>query len=236
MSDRPSSESGRPSSDGPRNDGGPPPPRSGQSGNLLRQANFWYGITGLALGIVSAYRVTEDEPGTRLKSIVGLVAGFGCGLYCLCKAFLAGPPAWKEFTSAEGGFRVLMQGEPKHETVRDSPVPVQKFMVAREDRVYGVNYRRDAGADMTDLTAEHFLKIVPAKLGGEAKVLRDQAITLGEHPGREFLYELPDGTYCRTRTYLVKDRLYQVTLVAGNVETLNDAEARTFTDSFQLLE
>jgi hypothetical protein len=206
-----------------------------QRGNLLRQVNFWYGILGVALGFFSAFRVTNDDPQTRLISIVCLVVGFGGGLYCLCKAWLAGPPPWKEFTSAEGGFRVLMQGKPKQETVTDSPVPVHKFMVARDDRAYGVNYRRAGEADAAYLTAEQDLKILIEAFGCEVKLLRDQAIRLGAYAGREFLYALPDATFCLTRIYLVKDRFYQVTVTAGKVETLSDADARTFTESFQLI-
>jgi hypothetical protein len=69
----------------------------------------------------------------------------------------------------------------------------------------------------------------------KGKLLTEKDITLGKYPGRAF--EMKSETYglYRTRVYLSKTKLYQVT-VFGTKEFVDSDEAKKFLDSLKILE
>jgi len=67
------------------------------------------------------------------------------------------------------------------------------------------------------------------------QVLGRRKITLGQHSGREFEAELPDGTFLRQRVYSVEGRVYTVG-VGGPKAILDSPDAEKFFTSFKLLE
>lgn len=128
--------------------------------------------------------------------------------------------AWTEFSSAQGGFTVLMPGAPNSTAhPLDTPlgeIPQGRSMVLTDSAVYIVNYSDfpvssedpavvkgalDAGRD--NATAEQ-----PG-----TKLLSEKEVVLDGHAGREWLFEGPDVVLL-IRAYFIKGRLYQVMIGA----------------------
>jgi hypothetical protein len=155
----------------------------------------------------------------------------------------ADQPTLKEFTSKEGGFSVLLPGEPR-ETVKSIKAPdgkteVQRTYVCAPDpkTVYLVLEREmralaNAGPEAAKKTLEAGCKSAEEVLKG--KLISKEPITLGKHPGLEFRIESKDGVY-RARAYIVNGRMYQVTLTAPK-DVVNSKAADEYLGSFKLRE
>jgi hypothetical protein len=150
----------------------------------------------------------------------------------LCFAVVANPigaddqPAWKEFASKEGRFKVLMPGTPKQdqaETESDFGKGVLHMNTAQAGKtLYGANY--------CDSSRDGAVANLEGELAGE------KDIKLGEYPGREIQIDVAGGKRLfRVRVYLVDQRLYQV-VVFGTKEAATSKEADKFLDSFKLAE
>jgi hypothetical protein len=153
----------------------------------------------------------------------------------------ADPPAWKEFVSKEGKFKVLMPGTPKEseaETESDFGKGVLHMnSLAASGMMFAANY--------SDFPTE--VKKVPLKqiydssrdgavANMEGKLAKEKDIKLGDHPGREVLIDVAGGKRLfRARVYLVGQRLYQV-VVFGTKEAATSKDADKFLDSFKLMD
>jgi hypothetical protein len=149
---------------------------------------------------------------------------------------------WKEFSSSEGRFSVLMPGTPSEKTSKVNtevgPVDMFSFRVTQEDSGYDVNYNdypdavveaSDAGS-MLDGARDGIVSSLQGKL------LTEFIISLDGYPGRDIRVEGPDGEHTvRTRLYLVDNRLYQLTVVTPKEDSFSKDVAK-FLDSFELLE
>jgi hypothetical protein len=148
---------------------------------------------------------------------------------------------WKEFTSKEGHFKVLMPGKPEHNNL-DSVSDFGK----------GILHMNSAQANGTMYAGNYSdfpegIKKVPIKqvfdssrdgaVGNlDGKLVSEKDIELNKHPGREILIAVAGGVRLfRVRVYLVDRRLYQV-VVFGPKEAANSKEADKFLDSFKLTE
>lgn len=152
------------------------------------------------------------------------------------------PGAWKEFTSAEGGFSIHMPGTPKAETVEiDSPpgkVSFRTFGLKTDAGTYDVSYsdlpiysEDPAHIDKgLDANRDELLKNTGLKLLGE------KAISFEGVPAREWLLVGSEGVI-RRRLIIVKDRLYALTFVTSPRVAFNSgrpsAEPSARTDFYE---
>lgn len=146
----------------------------------------------------------------------------------------AGVDEWKEFTSTEWGFSVLLPKTPQEQrqTVKlpqGGELQVAVFGVDEGAKGYVVACM-NAPAGATDAALEAGIKFLA---GTGVKVLSQTSITLEGNPGRELQVELPAtvtgtaGVAGTVRVYLANQRLYQLT-AAG-------PKARKFLDSLKLV-
>jgi periplasmic protein TonB len=130
------------------------------------------------------------------------------------------PQVWKEFSSAEGGFSVLMPGTPKA-TAREieSPpgnVTFRSFELRTSTGVYDVSYSdlpiyaEDPAIirEGLDANRDELLKSEGLKL------LTEEEIDFEGIPAREWLMLGSEGVI-RRRLILMKDRLYTLTFVTA---------------------
>lgn len=157
---------------------------------------------------------------------------------CLANAVGA---AWKEFTSKEGGFSVLMPGTPKH-TKDNLPAELvqHSFMLQLDGDhvtylVAYIDYPKPALG-----SADKIKKRMDVSRDGlvqpmKGKVQDEKTISLKGHPGRSFTTKLPDGGTWPIRIYAVKQRIYQLAVMNDKGHG-SSKEALKFLESFTLLE
>ena len=175
--------------------------------------------------------------GTRSRSaIVGLVLIFvgGCGQ----KAPIWQNATWQEFRSGEGRFTALFPGtpQPKTQTVFTAIGNVTAFMymVDSSDGAVGVMYADypPALVQQGDVT-----KMLDGARDGaianvKGKLVEESRSSLQGAPGREYLIQIKESAFCRSRIYLVKNRLYIVQAL-GSKQQVQSREAERFLDSFE---
>jgi hypothetical protein len=154
-------------------------------------------------------------------------------------------PAWREYVSANGRFRVLMPGDlteerrtidtptGKRESVSVSAVLNRKPWLANRG-FYFVTYA-DLGDQAAGTSPERLLdderEEAVKRLNG--RVVREQAVSLGHHAGLEIEVATQMGLV-KERIYLVNQRVYQ--LVVGGKMEASSPGADKFFSSFRLLE
>jgi len=128
-----------------------------------------------------------------------------------------GESAWKELSSAEGGFSVLMPGIPVQKVdeveTRRGRITVVGFMLETDSAIYFASYS-DLGVDSAN--PEDVKRLLDGGRDGmlsdkSLKLIAEKDITFGENPGREWLTENPDVTSLR-HAYLVRGRMYQLVI------------------------
>jgi hypothetical protein len=164
---------------------------------------------------------------TGLVLLVALAAA-GCGGDGL---------EWKEVTSQEGGFKVLMPpGATKLHAEEEPPVgkiTLTDLTVKQKGVGYFVGW-----ADLPPkppFDPADFVKGV-AKRYDNAEVKSSKEVTIQDNPGREFELESPKGRKIVGRLYVVKNRLYELIVIGEGSQAPPSEEARKFFDSFRLLD
>lgn len=156
------------------------------------------------------------------------------------------PKAWKEFSSAEGRFSVLLPSVPTERVeLHDSPVgklEVHNFTL-RTFAEYGVMYVEYPPNIEEEGNVRAFLDNI--RDGGvrrvKGTVLEEKDISLGGHPGRYMLVRIGDGYTLRAKTFVVKNRLYQVIIITRDKDApegiikFHEETAAKFLDSFKLV-
>lgn len=148
---------------------------------------------------------------------------------------------FKEFTSQEGGFSVLMPGTPEEQTEQvdtlNELIDMHNFAASKGDVGYIVTYG-DFPFSVTRVnTPEKLLKDLQNSVMGFGKgvQLEEKDITLGGYPGKELKVESADGKYIiYHRMYMVGERLYQVLASAPKGQE-SSKDIPEFLDSFKLL-
>jgi hypothetical protein len=167
----------------------------------------------------------------RPASIVFLIAAL-----LACKG-----SSWKEFTSQEGGFSVLLPGTPKVErrTTESAVGPLAFTMHTVElglgSVAYIMSYNDYPPSLIADSDQNAILDgVVEGAIGSKANIKHNQPITIDGHPGREFSGTVKDGFEYTSRAYLVKQRLYQLNIVSTPGKVPAD-DKRKYFESFKLL-
>jgi hypothetical protein len=182
-------------------------------------------------------RFAQSGPFTRrlVTALAALV------IFAAVPAAGAAPAAqWKEFRSPEGGFVVLLPGEPtldRKATPTDfGQIDMHMYTVTTANMYCSVAfYDVPAGLNkpvdtLLDDTCNGFVK--GANLTEKAE---RRAIALGSHPGREIIGESPDGAFLlMARYYLVGKRIYLV-MVGTAIAEASSPEVGRYLDSFRLV-
>jgi hypothetical protein len=163
----------------------------------------------------------------RGLTVVLLLAAGGCG-----------QEGFREITSAAGGYRVQMPGNPR-EQVKDSAIGPLHVQASEEaDGTYVVGYidLPYPENEKPEVRAQRLNKLRGAVLDrAKGKLVGDRKITLADrYPGWELTTESANQQNgMRMRIYLVNRRFYQLT-VAGTHAFVSAPEADTFLASFAL--
>lgn len=136
---------------------------------------------------------------------------------------IADESGWKEISSAEGRFTVLMPGTPSEDKKEGS------FTAKTQSGVFTVAYK-DFAEEVSQTTPDELLEQVSQGLATDgSKLLSKRKISLSGYPGREVKYEDSDKLVGIIRIYLVKERLYLNIVIPSTAEDTNK-----FFDSFRL--
>jgi len=157
------------------------------------------------------------------------------------------PAAWIEFAPPMGGCLVRLPDEPVAEefaTRRLGARSAQQFTVLRKspllrrglagyvvlvsERAAEVNGRRLTFDDYYEDERYRLLE----RLDGIP--VREKALTLAGHAGKELQIDLGDGTFVVVRVYLAEQRLY-VLLAGGPLVQPGQGDAARFFESFRIL-
>jgi len=174
-------------------------------------------------------------------------------LACLTRGFAqTAPPqsaaehnekAWKEFSSPEGGFKILLPGIPSKESrsvgthvgrigleVFELKTALASYLMTYSDFPRTPDDPKRALEQARDSAVEH----------AKGKLLSEKKVKLGSHPGLELIIETP-STIIKSTFYAVKQRLYQIVIllpsdqrVTREIVKFQDTVAAKFLSSFKL--
>lgn len=155
---------------------------------------------------------------------------------------------WKQFSSQEGGFSVLMPGKPTEvkQTVKakSGAIEIHMFTVERQqDAVkYVVGYADYPDSYIQILNRNNLVEKAldngrnTALKNARGTLLSEQKISLGSNSGREINYNKPGNKFVKHRIYLVNKRLYQVSVETTKEKQKYLTKSMTgFFNSFVLL-
>jgi hypothetical protein len=181
--------------------------------------------------------VIEDDSEHDLKTDGPGLPGVGPSKPPLGKPADKKTTAWKDFTPASKAFTVKMPGDPS-EIKNTVPSPagnltIIAYVLKQPNQVLGVTVTEMPAAALKD-GADQLLGGVKVGLTAVSgtKVVSEEKITLGSHPGREFVITTPKVGTRKIRAYLVGSRLF--TLEANPVNADNEKDFKTFFDSFRV--
>jgi hypothetical protein len=198
------------------------------------------GYTSNAIHQPSAPAAQKPNSGGAASRVAGVVVAVVCGVlgYQLANGKIGGPQKFREFTSAEGKFKVEMPGSPREETLYAAGIPLTTYRIEEKDGAYGVAYADlpiPEGASSQQIThmlnsaRDGAVQNVNGKFKGESQIRLE-----GKYPGREIRADLPvDDGILKARMYLVKKRVYML-MVTGRSAWVNSANAKRFLDSLEV--
>lgn len=150
--------------------------------------------------------------------------------------------SWGEYKSTEGGFSILMPGNPVHNkqtyNTDVGALDINIYGLEQEGIAYYVIYMDYPDSLVQQRTPDKFLDNArdEALANGQGKLLSEEAISLNSYPGREIKIERADGkTIETTRMYLVGHRLYGIQAITSR-ENSSSASVGNFLDSFRLVD
>jgi hypothetical protein len=149
-----------------------------------------------------------------------------------------GSKEFKEFKSADGGFKVLMPGTPKEKTQATPGGELKMYLVEERNGAYMAGFA-NTPIPPNESEAQTQNRLDGARDGAVRNIngtlVKDTKIKLaGKEPGREIEANLPQNKgIIRARFYIVGSRMYQV-MVVGTKSFAGSADATKFLDSFAL--
>ena len=152
-------------------------------------------------------------------------------------------PQWKQFSSPEGGFTILMPVTPtqKSQTAGSATVSLDdhSFTASLEEGkvTYTVSYT-NLPEEMAQFPPNLILDSLSSRFTNDSKLklLNQKDINLERYSGKEFKFEAPGEIIVSYRAYLVEKRLYQVTTeIPKDRESALSSDTDRFMNSFQLV-
>ena len=156
---------------------------------------------------------------------------------------------WKEFTSEEWAFSVMMPGTPS-DVIRKQPtvignIDIHNFIRQKGNAVYMVSVN-----SFPIVVSAQKIDYVLGGVGGDiekltnGKVWSQTPIALGDFPGRDvkardleigkLLTALTGKYYMNMRVYLANSKLYQIMMLTPSGSTFPEKEGVLFFDSFKV--
>lgn len=153
------------------------------------------------------------------------------------------PGQWVSFKSEKGGFTVSMPTQPTErvQAVNSAAGNINTYLFSTSSNNGTVNYTvsyMDLPQMAVAMPESLLLEAIAGGITGDEriKVLSERAIKLDNYNGREFKIESPTQSIVQHRTYLVKQRVYQIAVEvpAANANQLS-GDVDRFLASFKLL-
>lgn len=150
---------------------------------------------------------------------------------------------WQSFSPTEGGFSVLMPGQPtqKKQTLNTPAGDINTYFYTSTQDGGKINYTVsyvELPKGVEKMSPPVLLEAMASGLIGDnrVKVVSEQAIKLGDYPGRAFKIEAPDKALIMHRAYLVKQRIYQIAVQVPQAQEKTLAgDVERFFNSFKVL-
>ena len=145
------------------------------------------------------------------------------------------PAGWKQYTSKEGGYKILMPGKPTAVVRNKNQDSFKTVRLQTKAALYSVSFRGGpifTGSAIPELFGWTQRTTIR---GLHARLMEEQSISVGGYPGKEFLIITPEAKYQRNRMIIVKNRYYVITM-SGTRRALISEDGDTFFNSFQLLD
>lgn len=182
-------------------------------------------------------------PGAAVWVVIAIVIAAGFMLTDAGKSIfssVSAPATWKEFSSAEGNFAVLMPGTPSYEKKNTAtalgPIDMHMFTLnIGRDAAYLVMYS-DYPEIVTRAKPDALLDggRDGALANTKGKLIGEQNMSLDGFPGREIVIEVPGKGLLKLRVFLVGRRMFQV-MAVGTKEMIEHEDTAKYLTSFRLL-
>ena len=165
-----------------------------------------------------------------------LLSGIGCDGTAPKNALAT----WKTFSPPGGNFSVMMPPNP----VEDVPKTKTAYEAKTYHIVSAMSNLAGLAVGYSDQPSDKAFEKDPKKVldavlkqavsDQRGELISEKPITIKNYPGREFAASVKGGLTVRQRIYLVNKRIYSLMIITGS-KGLDSPEARTFFDSFQIL-
>lgn len=150
------------------------------------------------------------------------------------------PTKLKNFPSKEGKYQVKMPAKPKSQSVETAGTTMHLATCEERDGALSVGYG-DMPIPAKETAEEIETRLDGARDGamknsGQTLISEEKIKLAGKHPGRLLNGSLPGGKgITRSKFFIVGKRLYIVQVI-GKKEFVESADAKTFLDSFKLID
>jgi WD domain, G-beta repeat len=173
-----------------------------------------------------------------------VTVGSAVGGYYLVRSLMAparvADSAWKEFTPPGVKGRVLMPGTPRTQNQNqpgfDGPLRMYMVELKRPNSVFIFGHARLPAWNVGRLTLEQRFEGARQGMLSNTKgatFVSQRDIRLGEHPGREYVFDIQKKGKMVVRLYVAGRDLYML-LVGGDGFKVDTPDVRKFLDSFRL--
>jgi WD40 repeat protein len=208
-----------------------------------------WGAAGVGLaGICTALALWRALPVVARAAVALVLTGGGylgaLGFLAITLLFPAGgvpPAAWQTFSPPDGSFRVRMPGTPTRQSKTTpsptGPVTYVTFVTEHkaEDLFCSVGYMDFSPAALQQIPLQQ--RFAGARDGARARVPGavvegERDITLGGHPGKEFVFGVAGKVRFVARVYLFGQRFYILLIGGPNIQP-GAGDAASFFDSFE---
>ena len=170
--------------------------------------------------------------------IIVLFAMLGCFAASAVRAEQLPTPAWQEYRSTVGGYRVEVPGKPTELTQDEPNHPGQKMYAIKLDYGKGgfIIVLSEMAADRMPAGAEKNLDFLrdSAINAMKAVATNEQRDKVGEFPARRIDYTTSVGLSGTLRLVLAERRIYQINAI-GPAGFSATPEAKRFLASFALM-
>ena len=142
---------------------------------------------------------------------------------------------WKSYTSKEGRFSVRFPVEPKRETRKGGSGAALEFLSAEVPGLaYSVNYT-DLPPEAEKVPAGNVIDSMRNSLVRltKGKLVEETYVDLKPYHGRQLRIESPDKSTTVFRLFVIKHRVYQLSVLTLPHQAAREDTARFF-DSFRL--
>jgi hypothetical protein len=168
-----------------------------------------------------------------MRSIIPIV------LFACAPAFADGQPAWKEYASKEGRFKVHFPEEPVAGKIPNQKPEMHRVGVKRpklDALGYTLTWTVKDQPYKDDQAEQAFMKGVQlGSVNATKGTLESEAeIKLNGVPGREFTFKISDDSYYRYRVFVDKTYVYHLLVMGRDKKAVESEDAVKYLKSFEI--